>query len=326
MTDNLGRVAATADQILELLKKDAGLMVEFKRLLAQDAGAAGQILDESALTDEAVSVRLNEDLRARVLATRLLQKYGYLLPKINPNSELAAERSLVLQDRAYAIAHAAERSSEPSLLPPGAQAAGCDWQNSMDCDFAGQRTNPGYPSGKREGRQDYPQDQGTPYEAYPGAPSQIDSPRGQEELRASDSVIDAGQTLLTSLPQTGLEGSPNSINSREGGARSGEFAGMPSLPSGERESGTPTPRVQPENGSLPRTSRNQAESAFPNEVSAGVATRSFEPVRMVHQPNPYAALPSLYDLYVQASPSVQHPERFGLSVFQRGGENTGMLP
>ncbi|MGH9742548.1 MAG: SLBB domain-containing protein [Candidatus Acidiferrum sp.] len=61
-------------------------------------------------------------------------------------------------------------------------------------------------------------------------------------------------------------------------------------------------------------------------MSAGVATRSFEPVRMVHQPNPYAALPSLYDLYVQASPSVQHPERFGLSVFQRGGENTGMLP
>ncbi|MGH9742065.1 MAG: hypothetical protein ACRD51_06900, partial [Candidatus Acidiferrum sp.] len=159
VTDNLGRVAATADQILELLKKDAGLMVEFKRLLAQDAGAAGQILDESALTDEAVSVRLNEDLRARVLATRLLQKYGYLLPKINPNSELAAERSLVLQDRAYAIAHAAERSSEPSALPPGAQAAGCDWQSSMDCDFAGQRTNPGYPSGKREGRQDYPQDQ-----------------------------------------------------------------------------------------------------------------------------------------------------------------------
>jgi hypothetical protein len=51
--DNLDRVAATAEQVLEFLKRDAGLMVEFKRLLARDAGAAGQLLDETDLTDEA---------------------------------------------------------------------------------------------------------------------------------------------------------------------------------------------------------------------------------------------------------------------------------
>ena len=41
----------------------------------------------------AVTERLNEDLRARVLATRLLRRYGYLLPKLNPDSDLAAEHS-----------------------------------------------------------------------------------------------------------------------------------------------------------------------------------------------------------------------------------------
>src|SRR6516162_5930974 len=37
ISDNLDRVAASADQILEVLNKEAGLMVELKRLLAQDA-------------------------------------------------------------------------------------------------------------------------------------------------------------------------------------------------------------------------------------------------------------------------------------------------
>jgi hypothetical protein len=108
--DNLERVAAAAEQILEILNRDAGLMVVFKRMIAQDASAIGQLLEESDLTDSALTARLNEDLRTRVLATRLLQKYGYLLPKINPESELGQEQKLVLQERAQQLVRASERS------------------------------------------------------------------------------------------------------------------------------------------------------------------------------------------------------------------------
>ena len=45
ISDNLDRVAASADEILEVVNKEAGLMVELKRLLAQDAGVSGQILE-----------------------------------------------------------------------------------------------------------------------------------------------------------------------------------------------------------------------------------------------------------------------------------------
>src|SRR5260370_39220575 len=83
ISDNLDRVAASADQILEVLNKESGLMVELKRLLAQAARASGQILEESDLTDVSVAERLRSDLRARVLATRLLQRYGYLVPRVN---------------------------------------------------------------------------------------------------------------------------------------------------------------------------------------------------------------------------------------------------
>ncbi|PYT73942.1 MAG: hypothetical protein DMG39_04805, partial [Acidobacteria bacterium] len=84
ISDNLDRVAASAEQILEVLNKEAGLMVEFKRILAQEAGVSGQILEESDLTDVSIAERLRSSLRARVLATRLLQRYGYLVPKVNP--------------------------------------------------------------------------------------------------------------------------------------------------------------------------------------------------------------------------------------------------
>src|SRR6266436_4715359 len=65
ISDNLDRVAASADQILEVVNKEAGLMVELKRLLAQDAGVSGQILEESDLTDVAVP---SADARNCVLA------------------------------------------------------------------------------------------------------------------------------------------------------------------------------------------------------------------------------------------------------------------
>jgi hypothetical protein len=110
--DNLERVAAAAEQILEILNRDAGLMVEFKRMIAQDASAIGQLLEEAGLTDSALTARLNEDLRTRVLATRLLQRYGYLLPKINPESELGQEQKLVLQERAQQLVRASERGYE----------------------------------------------------------------------------------------------------------------------------------------------------------------------------------------------------------------------
>jgi exopolysaccharide biosynthesis WecB/TagA/CpsF family protein len=85
--DNLDRVAATAEQVLEFLKRDAGLMVEFKRLLARDAGTAGQLLDETDLTDEADLVvpdgfplvwlgrRKGYPLRRRVYGPELMERF-----------------------------------------------------------------------------------------------------------------------------------------------------------------------------------------------------------------------------------------------------------
>src|SRR6266850_4333296 len=133
ISDNLDRVAASADQILEVVNKEAGLMVELKRLLAQDAGVSGQILEESDLTDVAVSERLRSELRARVLATRLLQRYGYLVPRLNPDSDLEAEQKLVRQERAQMLARASERRDSLGEGSPAGQSAACDPRRFSEC-------------------------------------------------------------------------------------------------------------------------------------------------------------------------------------------------
>ena len=111
VSDNLERVAATAEQIQEVLNKDSGLMVEFKRLLAEDAGSSGQILEESDLNEGAINERLRQDLRTRVLATQLLRRYGYLVPKLNPDSDLAAEHNLAMHERAAGAGRPADRGN-----------------------------------------------------------------------------------------------------------------------------------------------------------------------------------------------------------------------
>src|SRR5882672_5756746 len=133
ISDNLDKAAASADQILEVVNKEAGLMVELKRLLAQEAGASGQILEEADLTDGAIAERLRSDLRARVLATRLLQRYGYLVPRLNPDSDLGAEQRLVRQERAQMLARAVERRDTLGETTGAGHNAGCDPRTDSEC-------------------------------------------------------------------------------------------------------------------------------------------------------------------------------------------------
>ena len=60
--------------------------------------------------------------------------------------------------------------------------------------------------------------------------------------------------------------------------------------------------------------------------SAAPGAAAVEPVRMVRRPNPYADLPSLYDLYVQAGTANRPLERFGLDVFRKGAANPDYIP
>src|SRR6202140_2924883 len=97
---NMTHVAASVGQLVAILHKDPGLMVELKRWIAKDATDHGQLISDSDLTDEAIFDRLENDITFRSVATAVVQKYGYLEPTVNPDSLMAKEQYLAMQERA----------------------------------------------------------------------------------------------------------------------------------------------------------------------------------------------------------------------------------
>jgi hypothetical protein len=97
--DNLDRVGASEGQITAVLNANPGLLVELKRWVAKDAADRGQIVEDSDLSDAAIFARLTQEQKFRAVATRLLQSYGYLVPKVNPDSEMGREQAALTQER-----------------------------------------------------------------------------------------------------------------------------------------------------------------------------------------------------------------------------------
>src|SRR5229473_2923443 len=113
--ENLARVAASANQIRRVLIKDEGLLVELKRWVAKEATDSGQVVEDSNLTDQAIFERLEQDIAFRSVATRLLQRYGYLMPTPNPDSDFAKEKELVLKERARRLVQVESQEDTDSL-------------------------------------------------------------------------------------------------------------------------------------------------------------------------------------------------------------------
>jgi len=321
VADNLDRVAATTEQVLEILNHDAGLMVELKRWIAEDAGESGQVLEESDLTSAAVVKRLNEDLRTRVIATRLLRRYGYLVPKLNPDSEQAQERKLALQERAQELARAAERS--PRLRDQTTElAADCDSRLS-DCEVrerSARRIRTRSPSVDREG---VPHDESMQDINGSTAPRQPETSSPPLQLR----IENARQSSLgTTIPTSSAIFSNGVSLLPDRSAAPASDASSSMAPFANDALGPIESSVLPEDNYDWMKSRTKDFAGLYAKRSNDASPNDLEPVRMVRRPNPYADVPSLYDLYVQASATETSTQRFGLEVFRHGNAYPDALP
>src|ERR1700675_1302331 len=136
--ENLRRVAASATQIRAVLVNDEGLMVELKRWVAKEATDSGQVVEDSSLTDQAIFDRLDQDVAFRSIATRLLQRYGYLMPTPNPDSDFAKENELLLKERARRVVQIESKEASDAFKPQRndrdlERTATCDPRRDEDC-------------------------------------------------------------------------------------------------------------------------------------------------------------------------------------------------
>lgn len=361
---NMDRVAASAAQIETVLHKDSGLMVELKAWVAKDATDHGQLISDSDLTDQAIFDRLETDIQFRSIATRILQKYGYLLPKINPDSPQGKEQELLIQERTKWIAQdeeeqltQAKQQARRNML----EARGCDPQLDPNCP-AQQRV---YPAGQQ------PQGIGTPSiqpgnlspntQTAPGTPqrslptleqaqllqSGTESPFSIQELPELQGNSYAALAALgggiagpgTLVPST-MSNEASGQSFQDLASAQTQLRGQPSAANPNRENANIYPQSAPSSyaGSLsesngptgPEVASPIAYESTPNSPVQPYSREKGEEAtlsqRMVQQINPFIGVPSLYDMYLQASPQPPTPQRFGMQVFENGARNSQTIP
>jgi protein involved in polysaccharide export with SLBB domain len=236
-------------------------------------------------------------------------------------------------------------------------------ENDLDCyltQYLPYGTTP-YPSGQPQytqspSQQQYPQSQYRsrqnpqqqyPQQPYPPSQTPQQSPstdyRRQLELTQTQPSqgyfgMDSDQSEMASIQPDEL---PSLLSASQTSSLSGQSKGMGS--GGAGTSGlTIPPDLSPSLGSslgssmgfilgsqngtsgLPQQARLEDQNRFPPQQYS--FPKPAQQPMLRHQPNPYADVPSLYDLYAQYSKRSPRLERFGEDVFLNGTGNLDELP
>ena len=353
---NQSRVAASAAEIKAILVKDAGLMVELKHWVAKDASDHGQILNDSDLSSDAIYARLENDIEFRSVATALVQRYGYLLPKLNPDSDLAKQQALLIQERAKWLA----QDQEEQLVQArqrGTQSqqnsATCGPQSNKDCDVSKIRTSsPGGlgqvpppimpPSGtpppgtnfqsppngdgnsllRAQGSQTGEGSGGLSSELTP--PGSYDSPGSFSSLNVSAVEPSGSQTTGTSGPSGFSRPGGNSNNGQGGGDGLLSAYGLGTNIANETLPETGGMAGLGTNSPIPTGASTFSPMIAPNRRTPSAVLS--QPPEMIRARSPYENIPSLYDMYVQAVTRPAAPGRFGAEVFENGSRDSQLIP
>jgi polysaccharide export outer membrane protein len=326
--ENLGRVAASATQIRSVLVKDEGLLVELKRWVAKEATDNGQVVEDSTLTDQAIFDRLDRDVAFRSIATRLLQRYGYLTPTPNPDSDYAKENELVLKERARRLVQIEAQEDTDALKP---QRSDRDLERTAACDprrdeYCQQQSSPGRGQNTRA-----PGGMSSPEPNQQTLPEQQPSQSPSRVLRAdglpqAEDPMDGGSGGASPLDFE-LTSSPvkRDANPLAGGSQSSVPGAVDGSSIGRDVRSLPSPTGRGDGGfNSDKSGMERPSRARP--TTERTSEEDISPVRMVHRANPYSDIPSLYDMYVQASTRQRPTERFGLDVFRNTANDPEAIP
>ncbi len=333
-------VSLSAEKIITLLDQEPGLLLQVKKMLVRKAYEQGRLVAPEDLTDEALFRLIGRDENIRVLITREIEDRQYVRAK--PTREEAEKERAKLAAFPGNAASAAQEESKPTngqsqedlywsqqdrLLqsipnnpPPASQPQPSvpqpeilapDSQRSLlqaqaqyplgDYDF------PDYSggfAGDLTGMQRISPDQMSGLMAARMASNSDSGPGGLE-----------GSSGLGMSPMGGMAGGGST------GSLANPFANSSGLESALAVPSLESPQLgtqqSPQQTNFPTRYRSSRPSASDLGLDRPVLTR---------RPNPYADVPSLYDLYSQYSRRSPVLVRFGSEIFQGGTGNFNALP
>jgi polysaccharide export outer membrane protein len=330
--ENYSRVAASSAQIKTVLALDTGLLVELKRWVAKDATDNGQVVEDANLSDDAIFDRLNRDVGFRAVATRLLQRYGYLMPTPNPDSSYAKQEELLLKERARHLVQIEGQEDAEALRAKKTEGqavertATCDPQQDENCDKQGATSRRSNRLAPNETVPDEnpisPPLDGEPSFAPPSRTLRTDMMTGGQEPSLRDRMSSPELELASSATKS------------DDDLSAGQLSGQTSIPSslagllGARD-GAADNAIDTASAADRNSMRDAAFSQSMSQKRPRARQYKDEdvtPVKMVRRANPYADIPSLYDMYVQAAAWQRPAQRFGMDVFRNTINRPDVIP
>ena len=328
--EKTSHVAATAEQIRLVLAKDPGLLVELERIVEKDAIAKGQLVEDSDLTEQAIFDRLDDDPALRAVATRLLQRYGYLSPRVNPDSEIGKEQELILKERARRLVqieaqedaestHSRTNSGESTSL---ANTPMCDLPNNWNC---------------RDSAPPHPRTNSGPAVEPPGTPPDLPLvPVPPTQLNGSTLI--QTRWLSGSMPGGTNDAESNGVMRMAAAMNGSRDGSSPPLPPEDLErylAHARTATANSDDNSVPIDSGKEAAYRRKDPPASSVMKTTKDVNRypggdspqgaIVSKANPYSDVPSLVDLYVQVSSRSRPPIRFGTDILTPSAQESGAI-
>lgn len=334
-------VSLSADKIIQLLSQETGLLLQVKKVMVRKAYEQGRLLDPQDLTDEALFRLVREDESVRVFITQEIEDRAYIRAK--PTKE-EIERGLAVPSRNQLPNEAQSNDQVPGMQTQEEKY----WSTHQGIEEAIPQQNlPLNQTGEPNG-QSPAYNQTQPQQTYPGpyplqpqpqSPGVGDSRRQLERTDLQPPDADYPESSpggATEMPRVSPEELPQLLaaSRADGGSSAlggpmGDKAGNPA--SGLSSNGafpalsgsglglTPSPQPQ-----YPQEARQQ----MPQQWQMPMRTFERPPAQTVlrHRPNPYADVPSLYDLYSQYSGRPAKLDRFGADIFRNGTGNFEQLP
>ena len=316
-------VSLPAEKIIVLLAREPGLFLQVKKMLVRKAYQEGRVLDPKDLTDETLFRLIRQDENIRVLITNEIEDRNYV--RVKPSREEIEQewrrRSLNSgtnietasgelkggsQEDQYWSGQRQLRQGQPQVGAPPSNPPEIPSVPNAPTDDARRKLLQAQAQGYGNSADGLPLDViGGMQQVSPDELARLLSSRNQALPNTSADPTGGSELTNISLSETG---STNPV----GGSSS-------SIPS------EPIPNLSATND-LPATPEARMETVpHPSVVPFRSGARSDQPA-LAHRPNPYADVPSLYDLYAQYMRPSPTPRRFGADVFQNGTGNTDQLP
>jgi polysaccharide biosynthesis/export protein len=325
--DKSSRAAATPEQIRTVLAKNPGLLVELEREAEREATAKGQIVEDSDLTQQAIFDRLDDDVAFRATATQLLQRYGYLLPTVNPNSEMGKEQELVLKERARRLVQIESQEDAEALRPsPRSDQQMQETAKTDNCEPRGDAECNGSLSRSLREKQDSSNEQPS---VIPDGPSNLNLPP-QVNAPLIETGLYGGRTGGADESDSGDLLRMAAMSVPRSSSSFPYSAGVPDQ--SVMHSGVGSPNLADLLGrsdpGISNANKNESVGSQPPKIGTILhkPTDGDSPQgAILAKRSPYSDVPSLVDLYVQVATPAKAPTRFGTDILSSGSRTSNAI-